>query len=346
MRKVKKSGESEALARLIHDFCWDWLPSQLTKSEGTLRSYRTSMRIYVSWLGDEGVTPSSFRASDFGTARIEAWLAWLASERGNGPTTCNARLAAVRKFCSYASDHDATFATLRAGAAAVPQRKSPKTKVRGMSEAAVAAIAGAPDQTSRQGRRDVTIIVTLYGTAARVGELLSMRVSQLRLDAEHPHARVVGKGGKGRAVYLPERCVEHLRAYLDEFHGPDPRPESYLFWSRNHPAGTHPLSRDAVADMLRKHAAAARETCHEVPERVTPHTFRHARASHWLDRKVHIAQISLLLGHANIQTTMDYLDITVDDLEEAMRDVAGTPEPKRWKGCESSMLAYCGLAES
>ena len=172
-----------------------------------------------------------------------------------------------------------------------------------------------------------------------------MRVSQLRLGDKSPHALVRGKGGRVRVVYVPRRCVDHLLAYMGEFHGDTPDPDAYLFWSRNHPAGTHPLSRDAVANMLRKHAAAARETCPEVPESVTPHTFRHARASHWLERGMGVAQISLLLGHASIQTTMDYLDVTVDAKAEAIQGVSAAPgAEKRWKGSESSLLSYCGLS--
>lgn len=71
---------------------------------------------------------------------------------------------------------------------------------------------------------------------------------------------------------------------------------------------------------------------------------RHARATHWLEQGVALAQVSLLLGHASIETTMAYLDITVDAEAEAMQSLAGVPEPKRWKGNEAAILAFCGLA--
>lgn len=339
------SPEGAAIARLVHDFCWDWLPNQHTSSENTLRSYRTSMTLYLTWLAGTGVTPSDLRASSFSASSLEAWLVWLAGTRGNSPQTCNNRLAAVKTFCGYASDHDPTFASLAVEAGKVEQRTAVRTKVRGMSEAAVGALTSTPDQATRQGRRDAAIMVTLYSTAARVGELLSMRVSQLRLDGADAHAVVIGKGGKGRALYLPELTVGHLRAYLREYHGTDPDPQAYLFWSRNHEAGTHPLSRDAVADLIDRHAKEARKACAEVPERVTPHTFRHARASHWLQRGMNIAQISLLLGHSSIKTTMEYLDVTIEALGEAMQSVAGAPEAKKWKGAETTLLSFCGMAE-
>lgn len=336
--------EGAALARHVHDFVWDWVPNQLTPSGHTLKSYRIAMELYVGWLAGRGVTPSGLSAADFESASIEAWLTWLADVRGNSPRTCNVRLAVVRTFCRYVSRRDATFAHLEGEAVSVPMRKAPKRKVSGMSEAAVEAVSHAPDQATRCGRRDVAIIVTLYATACRIGELLSMRVSQLRLDDANPHAIVVGKGGKARVVYLQERATEHIRAYLDEFHGTAHDPEAYLFYSRNRPAGKAPLSRDAVAKMLRKHAAAAHEGCEEVPLDVTPHRFRHARATHWLEQGLRVEQVSMLLGHAGLQVTMEYLDVTVDMEAEAISSLALAPEPKRWKGEGASLLAFCGLA--
>lgn len=338
--------ESAALAQGMHDFVWQWAPTHLTQSEHTLRSYRTALTLYVTWLGERGVAPESLSASHFSTSEVESWLEWLSGTRGNSPQTCNQRLSAIRTWSGYMSRRDASFASLAVGVSEVTSLTARKTKVKGMSEEAVKAILRVPDQSTKQGRRDVALLSTLYVTAARVGELLSMRVSQLHLADSDPYAEVIGKGNKGRVLYLPERTVDHLAGHLGEFHGPQPDPDAFLFWSRNHKRGTHPLSRDAVAKVIDGCAAEARDSCPDVPASVTPHTFRHARATHWLHKKMHIAQISMLLGHANIQTTMDYLDITPEMLREELAEVAGAPQPKRWKGNESkvtSFVEYCGL---
>ena len=187
------TAEALAIARHVHDFVWDWIPSHLTPSAETARSYRTSITLYVTWLSDrEGVTPSTLSASDLSTERVEGWLSWLATERGNSPQTCNVRLSALRTFACYVSRHDATLASVEAQVASVPFRKAPKTKVGGMSEAAVSAVLKAPGQSSRAGRRVTALMVTLYSTACRVGELLPMRKSDVFLDGTHPHAVVRG----------------------------------------------------------------------------------------------------------------------------------------------------------
>lgn len=338
-------GEGLALTRLVHDFLWDWAPSNLTSSEHTLRGYRTTITLYLRWLAGRGVTPESLSASDFCAAAIEGWLAWLADERGNSPQTCNVRLAHLRTFARYASSRDATFCHLAPEAASVRTRRARKTKVEGMGEEAVRALLASPDQSTRTGRRDLALMVFLYSTACRVGEALGCRLSQLRLDDAHPHATIVGKGNKARVLYLSERAAAHLRAYVLEFHGSDPDPERFLFWSRNQPEGRAPLSQDAVTKLLRKHAAAARRTCPAVPADITPHRLRHARATHWLDRGMRLAQVSLMLGHASVQTTMDYLDVSVEAKSDAMQSMAGAPGPKRWKSEGArSLLECCGLA--
>ena len=190
------------------------------------------------------MTPSTLSASDLSTERVEGWLSWLATERGNSPQTRDVRLSALRTFASYVSRHDATLASVEAQVASVPFRKAPKTKVGGMSEAAVSAILKAPGQSSRAGRRDTALMVTPYSTACRVGELLPMRKSDVFLDGTHPHAVVRGKGGKVRVAYLTEATVRHLRSHIDEFCRFEG--DGHLFWSRNHPPGERPLSRRRV----------------------------------------------------------------------------------------------------
>ena len=344
MAPKPRNGEGAVLARLVHDFCWAYVPTHLTSSAHTIRSYRTTLALYVRWLQSVGTTPETLSASDFSQARLESWLSWLATERGNGPRTCNVRLAHMRSFLKYASDHEPTMCHLAAEGRSVGWRKAPKAKVEGMSVEAVHALAAAPDQSTPYGRRDLAIIVFLYSTGCRVGEMLGCRLSQLDLDGASPHASIVGKGGKPRVLYLPKLAVEHLRAYVAEFHGDGADQERYLFWSRNHAPGTSPLSPDAVTKALRKHALVAHEACAAVPIDITPHRLRHARATHWLNKGMPLPQVSLMLGHANVQTTMEYLDITVDDKAEAMQSMAGVDEPKKWKDSgATTLLDMCGL---
>lgn len=210
---------------------------------------------------------------------------------------------------------------------------------------AVKALLAAPDQTSCMGRRDLTLMLMLYSTAARIDEILSMKVGQLHLDGAKPYAEVIGKGNKVRTLYLLPRTTAHPKKYLLEFHGQSPAAEAYLFYSRN--VGIYGKLTAAAADkMLKKHAGRAHRECVDVPLGLHAHQLRHAKASHWLEDGMNIVQISFLLGHEQIQTTMVYLDITTEEETKALATLEGDNDPKtekKWKTADGSLREFCGL---
>lgn len=94
------------------------------------------------------------------------------------------------------------------------------------------------------------------------------------------------------------------------------------------------MSAENVNKMLKKYALIAHETCEDVPLDLHAHQFRHAKASHWLENGMNIAQISYLLGHECIQTTMIYLDITTKQEEKALETLENEVQrniTKKWK---------------
>lgn len=233
--------------------------------------------------------------------------------------------------------HDATL---------IPRLKETKTKVKGMSKNAVRALMSVPDATNKTGRRDFALIILLYATACRIDEVLSLKNRQLHLDAGKPYITVIGKGTKIRTIGLLPKAVSHLKKYLAEFHGESPDPEAYVFYSRN--TGIYgKLTQPAVGKMLKKHAVCAHEICDEVPKDLHAHQIRHAKASHWLEDGMNIVQISLLLGHEHLQTTMVYLDITNDEKAAALATMDDENSEKitpKWKNADKSLLNLCGLS--
>ncbi|ETR69181.1 MAG: hypothetical protein OMM_09825, partial [Candidatus Magnetoglobus multicellularis str. Araruama] len=160
-------------------------------------------------------------------------------------------------------------------------------------------------------------MIIIYSTAARIDEILSLKIEQLHLDAEKPNATIIGKGSKIRTLYLLPKAVAHLKNYLKEFHGETPIPKAYVFYSRNF--GPHgKMSQTAVNKQLKKHARTAHQICDEVPLNIHAHQLRHAKASHWLEDGMNIVQISFLLGHEQLQTTMIYIDITTEQELKAL----------------------------
>jgi site-specific recombinase XerD len=106
------------------------------------------------------------------------------------------------------------------------------------------------------------------------------------------------------------------------------------------------MSQAAVNKQLRKHAAAAHVNCSEVPLDIHAHQLRHAKASHWLEDGMNVVQISALLGHAQLEATMIYLDISMEQKIEALaalEDERDKSMPKKWKASKQSLASLCGV---
>lgn len=343
---MKATKEAVVIARHINIFLNEYAPTQKSRSEHTLKSYSCALSLYIGFLETEkNIRPHNLCGENFSVPTIEEWLIWLMEQRACSPATCNNRLASLRVFLYYLGERDVSFLHLSQAASRIRRRTETHKKIRGMSKNAAAALLATPNTSTKSGRRDATLMIVLYSTAARLNEALSMRVEQLHLDCKKPYVIVIGKGNKIRTLYLLPQAVALLRNYLNEFHGASPDPNSYVFYSRNIGVSGK-MSQNAVNKQLRKYAQIAHATCDEVPENAHAHQLRHAKASHWLEDGMNIVQISFLLGHAQLQTTMIYLDITTEHEEKALATLEDENEraiPKKWHNSNGGLSEFCGV---
>ena len=342
----KSTNEAVTIARHINAFLNQYAPSHNTRSENTLKSYNVSMTLYLGFLETEKkVTAAKLCGEYFSVQHIEDWLIWLKTKRGCSPETCNVRLGSLRAFLKYLGKREASLLYLVNAASQIDRKKTLRKKVSGMSKSAVSALLETPDLSTATGRRDMALLVLMYSTAARIDEVLSLKVGNLQLDAAKPCANIVGKGGKIRTMYLLPRAVEHVRAFLREFHGDEPDPAAYLFYSR---CGGGKMTQPAVNKRIKKYAAMANKCCSDVPINLHAHQVRHAKASHWLEDGMNIVQISFLLGHEQLETTMKYLDITTEQKVEALstlEDEKSKATPKKWRTADGGLASFCGVKQ-
>ena len=344
--KSKKNNEAIELSRHISTFISEYAPNHLTNSPNTLRSYETALTLYIGFLETKcGITPDKFSKECFDQKHIEEWLVWLVDERNCSIKTRNSRLSSLRAFTQYLASRDIKYLTVNTDARAVIYKKAAKKKVKGLSRDAVKAVLEVPDATTHYGLRDVTLMTILYGTAARIDELLSIKIEDLHLDVAKPYVIITGKREVTRSLYLLPRAVEYLLLYLTVFHGDNPAKDDYLFFSPIQGKGKK-LSQQAVFKLLRKYAEIAHTKCDDVPLDLHAHQFRHAKATHWLEDGMNIVQISFLLGHASVETTMVYLDITTEKEYEALATLEGEKQRKakpKWDKGTDTLSGICGL---
>jgi site-specific recombinase XerD len=297
------------------------------------------------FLEHKGITPSAFTKTCFERKTIEEWIRWLKDNRSCSPATCNVRLASIRTFLEYIGSRDIRFMYLYQEAKSIKRQKCARKKVSGLTRAAVTEMLAAPDPASKLGKRDLVFMILLYATAGRLDEILSIKINQLHLKGKKPYIIIVGKGEKTRTLYLLPRAVSHIEKYISDFHENPADPEAYLFFSRT--GGKYAkMTQPAIDKRLKKYAMEAHGRCKDVPLNVHAHQFRHAKASHWIEDGLNVLQVSFLLGHEQLETTMVYLDISIEEKAKALATLESENDKKiskKWKNADGSLSSFCGL---
>ncbi|WP_300910226.1 tyrosine-type recombinase/integrase [Muribaculum intestinale] len=337
----KPSPQAIAISRILGRWLDIHLPSIKAASPHSIRSYKTSIALYMDYLeANKGIDAAGLDASCFCSENITDWVKWLGDIRHSTPVTCNIRLAALRSFLRYLGECDIAFTEAFLQCRTVPNQKAARPKVAGISTAAVKHLMEIPDHRSARGLRNLTMILTAYSCALRITELLTLKIGNVNLRATKPYITVTGKGRKIRTIPLTSKPAAYLERYISS-HPAKGDLEAYVFYSKT--KGVHvPMTARNFDKMLKACAAKAGMQDPEIPLTLHAHQLRHARASHWLENGMNLAQISHLLGHESIQTTMVYLDVTTEQESKALETLENESQrkiAKKWKSVDNTTLA-------
>ena len=271
-----------------------WIEDGLAKL--TLEAYRRDLTLYAQWLAH-----TTGRALDSST---EVDLLGYASHRhaGSRATTANRRLTVFKRFFHWALREHLVQAdaTLRLSSARQALRV-PKV----LSEAQVEALLAAPDVATPLGLRDRAMLELLYASGLRVTELVD--ISTVRVGLAEGVLRVVGKGAKERLVPFGDEASDWITRYLREARGAilaGQRSDGLFVTARG-----GPMTRQMFWILVKRHAATA-----GINAPLSPHTLRHAFATHLLNHGADLRAVQLLLGHADIATTTIYTHVARERL--------------------------------
>jgi len=264
----------------------------------TLAAYRRDLSLYARWLH-----AAAARSLDETTeADLLGFIA--ARHAATRATTANRRLTVFKRYFRWAVREHLVSAdpTLKLLAARQPLRV-PKT----LSEAQVEALLAAPDTGTPLGRRDRTMIELMYASGLRVSELVSLKSVHLGLD--EGVLRVMGKGSRERLVPFGAEAHEWVRLYLGQSRGTilGGRASDALFVTVRGGA----MTRQMFWRLVKRYALAAGITAP-----LSPHTLRHAFATHLLNHGADLRAVQMLLGHADIGTTTIYTHVARERLRQ------------------------------
>jgi integrase/recombinase XerD len=199
---------------------------------------------------------------------------------------------------------------------AIPASKHDRPAVAHLTVDQTRQLLAAPDRTIRAGRRDATLLATLYDTAARVQELADLTVRDIRVD-DPAMATLTGKGRKTRHVPIDANTTALLAAYLAEQQLDRSGREDHPVFFNQHRVK---LSRGGIAWIPRKYQAQATDPT-LVSARLSPHVLRHSRAMHLYDSGVPLPYIRDILGHVDLSTTEIYARASTEAKRRALEAV-------------------------
>ena len=338
MSKVNK--ESIEIANYINKYLNGYIQNLKSTSEYTLKSYKDSLRLYLEYLETIGITLINLSYECFSKKNIENWLIYLKDTRNNTNQTINLRLTSLKIFLEYLGKQDISLLHIYAEASTISKRKTTKIKIKGISKNAIKILFNTIDQATKNGRKDLTMFILMYNTGARLNEILSLKLKDVILNVNEPYISIIGKGNKLRCLYLLPKTVEHLQKYIKENHNNFSNNDAYLFYSKIK-GNQYKLSEQSVEKQLKKWAFLANVKCPEIPLNLHPHQLRHSAATHWLDDGMNIIQISYLLGHEQLQTTMVYLEISTAQKAKALETIDDSTEQKAWTSEITSLTDLC-----
>ncbi|MDY7559271.1 site-specific tyrosine recombinase XerD [Pseudomonas sp. 10B1] len=273
-----------------------WLEKGL--SDNTRDAYRSDLALFNGWLQEHGI-----ELDQAGRELILDHLAWRL-EKAYKPRSTARFLSGVRGFYRYLLREKMIQIdpTLRID---MPQLGRPLPK--SMSEADVEALLAAPDQSEAIGQRDRAMLEVLYACGLRVTELIGLTLEQVNL--RQGVVRVMGKGSKERLVPMGEEAIIWIERYLRDARSEllNGRPSDVLFPSLR----GEQMTRQTFWHRIKQHAMVA-----GISNSLSPHTLRHAFATHLLNHGADLRVVQMLLGHSDLSTTQIYTHVARARLQE------------------------------
>lgn len=283
----------------IRDFL-AFLTTERSASPETLRNYASDLRQFGTFLFSQGHLDRPIDPASVSPDAIRAFLGWL-DRKGEKRTSLARKLACLKSFFRYLL----RFRRVRRNPAEdLRTPKLPRQLPRVLTKDDAEALMSFPDGRSSGSLRDHALLEALYSTGARVSELVSLNIDDLRV--REGLVRLQGKGRKQRIVPIGDVAIEAIRAYRRSLKPPPAGPHRAGPMFLNHRGGR--LTARSVARIV------ARYSTRLAGGSVSPHTLRHSFATHLLDEGADLRAIQEMLGHASLATTQKYTHVAADQL--------------------------------
>jgi site-specific recombinase XerD len=329
---------SRSLFGYLQSYFTEYLPRQRGASVHTVRAYRDGLTLLLKFVADQrGRAVANLQLSDLDADAVTRFLDHIETARSNTAATRNCRRAAIRGFFKHLLRNDLAHSQQYMRVLAIPAKKARQRPATYLEPPDARQIIGMPDKRTQDGWRDYALLLFLYNSGARVSEAAGMRWDDLHLTAPR-QVRLRGKRKKERILPVWSETAGALHRLRGMSRSAD---QQCVFLNRQ----GHPMTRDGIAYLLTKHAAAAARVNPTLKRKhITPHVLRHSCAVALLQAGTDVTVIRDYLGHASVATTGRYITTNLQMKRDAMQAFwkkAGI-EPanaKAWKP-KANLLAF------
>jgi integrase/recombinase XerD len=304
-----------SIGPILHSFVEDHLKMVKGLRPSSVHSYRDVLRLFLSFVAHNLRRKiTRLHVQDLTFEHTLQFLSYLEEERGNRIRTRNHRLAALHTFFEYLATRIPEMLIVAERIAAIPVKRTSPPETNFLLRDEIDRLFRHLPVQGAHALRDRALLLFLYNTGARVQEVADLRVANLDLG-DAPRVRLHGKGDRWRSCPLWEQTSKILRQLLAE-QGVASHPQRPVFVSRQNQS----LTRFGIYKIVRRHTKCLKSGESKSEERrISPHVFRHTTAIHLLESGVEVNVIRGWLGHATLETTNRYAEITLKMKEAALK---------------------------
>lgn len=320
---MRRSNAEFEFLSLLGKFFTEYLPISMNASPNTISSYKCAFRLLFQYLNEETDIETghvTFEMLNFDL--LTNFFDWLISVRKNCRTTAKQRMGALASFAEYAQNRNFEAGYIFHSSLARIAKKSFR-RVKGKQRSSftreeIAILLSLPDTTEILGLRDLVLLSVMYSSGARAQEICDLTVKNITHDEKgNAILTLTGKGEKTRRVKITADATRLLNQYIN-YRKISNQPNRHVFFSQRNEY----LSVPAVEEIFTKYITKAR-AAH--PDKFcngpyTPHVMRHTTATHLIEAGVPVAIVKNILGHASIQTTQIYVEISQQTVDRSMEE--------------------------
>lgn len=304
---------------LLDAYVSKYLPISVGASPNTIKSYKTSYRLLIEFMYiKKNINADEITFGILNQQTLLDFLEWLEIERFCSASTKNQRLSALVSFSSYAQNRDFEAATIFRNSICKILIKKTQHKQRAVfTLQEVKMLLNLPDERREIGLRDKVLLSFMYATGARAQEVCDLEVGKIYFNDKGATINLIGKGNKIRRIGIPSICAAMLNDYIRHRNILN-RPDKHLFSSQTH----EKMTVSCIEGIFAKYVKLAKINFPDmfIQKSYPPHSMRHSTASHMLEAGVPMVVIKNFLGHASLQTTQIYAELSQGTIDKHLKE--------------------------